>query len=210
MVLPMLALVAVLLGLGAVTAGPARAHAELESTDPKDGASLTNAPDEVRMRFGEDLLPEAVRVVAADSAGTPVPLPDAVVDANEATVAWPVEAPAGSYTVSFRVVSQDGHPITGSFTFSYERSAGGPSEEPSATGTTEPSTSPSADPTTASASPSAAEASPSTSPAAAQQSSGLSPGVVVGIAVVALAVLVGVVLWMSRRGRTDTGAGAGG
>jgi methionine-rich copper-binding protein CopC len=209
-------LVALLVGLGVAAATPARAHAELESTDPKDGASLTNAPDEVSMEFGEDLLAEAVRVVASSADGTEVPLPDPVVDANEATVAWPAEAPAGSYTVSFRVVSQDGHPITGSFTFSYERSAGEPSEPSSSASTTaEPSGSPSAsgsaDPPASSAASPAAEATPSTSPvAAADQASGASPGVVVGIAVVALAVLVGLVLWMSRRGRTGTGAGAGG
>jgi copper transport protein len=38
---------------GVVVAGPASAHAELESTSPEDGARLATAPSEVTLHFSE-------------------------------------------------------------------------------------------------------------------------------------------------------------
>ena len=30
---------------------------------------------------------------------------------------WPADAPAGDYTVTYRITSDDGHPVTGAFSF---------------------------------------------------------------------------------------------
>lgn len=102
----------------ALPAGPARAHAELVSSDPPDGATLASPPEELRFTFGEELLPQGNAITAfAVSADERVPLADVSVAGNAVSVPWPQSAAAGRYRANYRVVSADGHPITGSITF---------------------------------------------------------------------------------------------
>ncbi|MGB8020120.1 MAG: copper resistance CopC family protein [Candidatus Nanopelagicales bacterium] len=109
----------------ALPAGPARAHAELVSSDPADGATLESPPDELRFTFGEELLPQGNAITAfAVAADERVPLPQVAVAGNAVSVAWPQSRAAGEYRASYRVVSADGHPISGSITFTI--TAGGP------------------------------------------------------------------------------------
>ena len=65
---------------------------------------------------------------ARESAAGPVEVHDAVVTQPVAA-----GAPAGEYTVRWRVTSADGHPITGSFRFTATASGGGtgPASAPS-------------------------------------------------------------------------------
>lgn len=106
-------------GLGVLPAAGASAHAELESSDPANGAVLASAPAQVTLTFGEDLIDQGNAITAKDlDSSERVALPEAVVDADTASVDWPAAADSGRFEVSFRVVSADGHPITGSFSFS--------------------------------------------------------------------------------------------
>jgi copper transport protein len=109
------ATLAVLLSL--LFASPAAAHAELVNTTPANGAQLTRPPTEVKMTFTEsvNLLHDGIRLI--DGRGAVVPTPDPTVEGG--TVIWPMPAslPAGAYVVTFRVVSADGHPISGAFSF---------------------------------------------------------------------------------------------
>ena len=47
---------------------PVRAHAELDSSDPSDGASLTSAPDVLSFTFGEQVLEQGNAVTLTDVA----------------------------------------------------------------------------------------------------------------------------------------------
>lgn len=102
-----------MLALGA----PAFAHDQLIATVPQDGAALTDGPTEVTLTFSDDVLTVGTEVIVADGdgrhwvAGTP--------EANGADVTVPLtEAlPEGGYEVRWRVVSGDGHPISGRLTF---------------------------------------------------------------------------------------------
>ncbi len=115
----------------------AAGHASLTSTDPADGSELAVAPAEVTLTFSEELLNELVEVSILDAAGdlvmateaeqTPPPGTDVIVP-------WPADLPPGQYSVAFRVVSEDGHPVTGQVSFSYADVA-------------EPTTEPAVDPT---------------------------------------------------------------
>ena len=70
----------------------------------------------MRLEFSEEVAsPAFVEVTAAD--GTEVAAGDPQV--LGATVETPLAAngPAGSYTISYRVVSADGHPVSGELTF---------------------------------------------------------------------------------------------
>ena len=103
--------------LGLLFASPAAAHAELVATDPANGAQLAEAPDEIEMTFTEsvDVLDDGFRLV--DSVGATVPTPEPVADGH--TISWPMPAdlPDGPYTVTWKLVSSDGHPVAGAFSF---------------------------------------------------------------------------------------------
>lgn len=109
---------AVLVFLGIVLAVPATAHTELESTSPADGAALTTAPSQIDLVFSEAPLADAIDVSVTDPAGAVLAssLPATVTEAT-VSATWPAELSDGAYTVNYRVVSDDGHPISGSFSF---------------------------------------------------------------------------------------------
>ncbi|MCU8593066.1 copper resistance CopC family protein [Streptomyces sp. A13(2022)] len=109
----------VLLLLGG--AGPASAHAALDSTDPEDGAVLQRAPGHVTLAFSESvgLRDDSFRVL--DPGGHRVRTGDtghADGRSETARVALPGGLGEGTYTVAWRVVSADSHPVSGAFTFS--------------------------------------------------------------------------------------------
>jgi copper transport protein len=114
----------VLLVLGvlpvALLAGPAAAHAELETSDPAAGAVLEQAPAQVTIVFTEppDLAFSSVTVLNAG--GQEMQSGSAVEGDAPRSLAVPLSAdlPDGVYTVSWTVVSSaDGHPSAGSFAF---------------------------------------------------------------------------------------------
>ncbi len=114
------ALGSVLLALGILIAGPAtqaHAHADLILSTPDDGAELATVPTEVELTFSEDLLPETVVVSVEDSAGMVIRVLEYEVDGSDVLVTWPPGLSGTEYTVNYRVVSQDGHPVSGSLDF---------------------------------------------------------------------------------------------
>lgn len=109
---------AVLVAASAVLglAAPASAHATLVSTDPAEGEVLATAPGEVTFTFDEpvQLVPDGL--LAFDAAGEKVEV-DASASGTEVEGDLPDELDEGTYVVTWRVVSADGHPIAGSLTF---------------------------------------------------------------------------------------------
>ena len=99
-----------------MAAQAASAHAELVSTTPQDGATLEEPPAEVVLTFNEpvQLLEDSTRLFPGD--GSAVDL-DAHVSGSEVIASFPGEMGDGSYALSYRVVSADGHPISGAMTF---------------------------------------------------------------------------------------------
>jgi len=108
------ALIVLLIGLGALAPGPARAHAALLETAPADGAALVQGPREILLRFDEPVTPIVVRVLRGD--GTAVPS-EARAEDSVVRVALPAALAAGGYVVSYRVTSADSHPVGGAFVF---------------------------------------------------------------------------------------------
>jgi methionine-rich copper-binding protein CopC len=128
------AVLAVVLGwLTLLPAAPAWAHAALIGSDPEAGATLAALPGVATLEFSEEMAdPAYVVVTAAD--GTTVTDGDPVVDGRQVTQAL-VDGPAGTYTLAFRVVSGDGHPVTGEMTFTVT-SGTSPEPDPTPAGTT--------------------------------------------------------------------------
>jgi methionine-rich copper-binding protein CopC len=187
-----------LLGSAAALAPSATAHSELVSSDPADGASLDAPPTTVSFTFNEDLLPDFVSLVATNPAGVTGDLPVASVEGPTATAEWPANAEGGEWTVSYRVVSQDGHPIEGGITFSFEGPA--PTSSGPAPTSAVPTTAAPTTPAPTTAAPTSAAPSPSTSPAA--NTTGGSSGVLIAALAVGAIVIVGVVVALVARRRT--------
>ena len=117
-----------------VPASGAAGHAGLASSSPEDGAALEIAPDEVVLTFTEELLSDLVEISVLDADDNPVVItevPQTPPPGTDVKVPWPADLPPGEYSVAFRVVSADGHPVTGRVTFSYAQQSAIP-EEPSA------------------------------------------------------------------------------
>jgi copper transport protein len=112
-----LAALGLVLGLVLGTAAPAAAHAELVDTDPDQGAVLDHVPEEVALTFNEVVrqVPDGVRVY--DAEGHELASTARTRD-EDLLVTIKDEVAAGTLVVAWRVVSTDGHPISGSLTFS--------------------------------------------------------------------------------------------
>lgn len=170
--------------LSVAMAPTASAHADLQVSTPEDGESLEIAPEEIRLTFSEELFEELVEISILDAAGdlystieveqTPPPGTDVIFP-------WPTQAPPGEYSIAYRVVSADGHPVTGTISFSYAPTA----SEPSALEPTPSDSTPSAESSTpassaAASAPSAPPANESSTSSSTDSSSG-TPLVVLGV-----------------------------
>lgn len=98
--------------------GSAAAHAELLETDPADGAVLEEAPGHVTLRFNEQVrVPDGGVRLFATGGADPRELEASVVN-NQVVAQVPADLPDGGYVLGYRVVSADGHPVSGALTFS--------------------------------------------------------------------------------------------
>ncbi len=99
------------------TAGPASGHATLIRTDPAQGAVLESAPERIRFTFNEENIgtPEGVQVF--DAQGGEIES-SATVRGSVLEVDLTEEVGDGTLVVVWRVVSEDGHPVGGSLSFS--------------------------------------------------------------------------------------------
>lgn len=114
-VLTALIVVSTLLGLAA----PALAHNSLTSSDPAEGASFDTAPDEVTLEFDQEVQSGDVnQVVVTGPDGKSVWSRDRVsVDRNVVTVPIAPLGPKGEYSIGYRILSADGHPVSGEISF---------------------------------------------------------------------------------------------
>lgn len=102
-------------------ATPAAAHAALTGTDPAEGTVVQEAPQAVSLNFSEgvQLADDAIRVLDPDGNDvTKGASGHADGDAETATTALRPGLPDGTFTVVWKTVSADSHPISGAFTFS--------------------------------------------------------------------------------------------
>ncbi|MEU8721785.1 copper resistance CopC/CopD family protein [Streptomyces antimycoticus] len=114
-------LLAALLCALSVGASSASAHAALTSTDPADGSVVKTAPREVTLNFSEGVLLSGDSVRVLDPKGKRVDTgKTAHVGGKSSTAAAGLHSglPDGTYTVAWKAVSEDSHPVSGAFTFS--------------------------------------------------------------------------------------------
>jgi methionine-rich copper-binding protein CopC len=181
----LLSLLTVLGALVGLVAPPAGAHDRLVSSDPADGVVLDAPPASVTLQFSGEVLPTGAQVVLTDASGADVGAGAPQVAGTAVTAALPADLAAGAYTVAWRVVSSDGHPIEGTLGFTL---AGGAAPSP---------TTPTPTPTlTTDASPSAA----ATDPAAATPSAAAAAAPHAGHGATGTWVVVGLLVLLAAAG----------
>ncbi|MEO3823372.1 copper resistance protein CopC [Actinomadura sp. B10D3] len=128
-----LGLVAALaLAFGTFAAPPALAHSELVSSTPEKGATAASV-SEVKLVFSDKI--RLAKVVVTDGAKKEFQAGAAERSGTTVTQKLSGPLPAGSYTVAYRVVGEDGHPIEkNDLTFSVGEGGAGASGAPGAGG----------------------------------------------------------------------------
>ncbi|SDP17669.1 hypothetical protein SAMN04489867_1635 [Pedococcus dokdonensis] len=197
------AIIGLLLGVlsSIVMATGADAHAALKSVSPQDGSTVTVAPTEVVLTFNEPIGTSFATVSVAGPDGS-VSKGKAAVDGVQVSQALASDLPNGRYTVSFHVVSEDGHPVSDRTTFSLAaESLTAPPTSPSST-TTSPSS-----PTSESSSEPSATPTPTSAAPADDDGDGRALRIGLAVGVAALALAGGTALVAASRRKPDHSSG---
>ncbi|MEU9833099.1 copper resistance CopC family protein [Streptosporangium sp. NPDC048047] len=101
--------------LGAVA--PAQAHNILIGSDPKDGARLSAAPGRITLTFDQPARQGFARISVTGPGGTRWEDGATAVNGAKVSVTLKPLGAAGEYAVGYRVLSSDGHPVSGKLTF---------------------------------------------------------------------------------------------
>lgn len=191
---------ALLLFVLALAAGPlaptASAHDRLIDTQPGDNASVDTV-ERVSLTFNAAVLGQGARIEVTDPSGKDVS--DGAVDVDGNKVTRPLTpGAAGTYKVTWRVTSSDGHPISGTFDFRLTTAAAAPTS--SATGTAAATSTPADMGGAATSSSTSPTPEPSTRIGTDDTSN--QPLLIAGLAVLAV-VAIGVGVLISRRRLRD-------
>ncbi len=94
-------------------------HATLLYSAPAAGARLTRAPESIQLVFSEAVVADLSQITLTGPDETAIQLPVALAP-NDRNILIGTIGPlsTGSYRVLWRVVSADGHPVAGNFSFS--------------------------------------------------------------------------------------------
>jgi copper transport protein len=115
-----LLLLALLAPFDAAAALPrARMHATLLSSEPAAKSTLATSPARIRLVFSEEIEPSLGRIRLVAPGGRVVMLVSKGDPHDVSALIAPITTPLepGSYRVEWRIVSEDGHPIDGAYTF---------------------------------------------------------------------------------------------
>lgn len=96
---------------------PAHAHSVLIDADPFEDAQTERAPAQITLTFNEDIVQLGNEMHVAGPDGETISEGDLIVDGTQVIQPLAEVRPKGAYVVTWRVVSADGHPISGEYTF---------------------------------------------------------------------------------------------
>lgn len=115
---PLRALLAAVMLAALVPWAPhASAHTVLTGSDPVADTTLDTGPARVTATFNETLQPTFAAMTVVGPDGNLWSQGDTVVNGPAASVALRPLGPSGRYTVNYRVTSEDGHVVSGSWSF---------------------------------------------------------------------------------------------
>ena len=110
----------VTLALTAISTQRAHGDAALQSSSPAAGSVLTSRPTQIELTFNEEPLTIGTQILVEGPDGSAT---DGDLEVDATTVRQPLKAdlPDGDYTVEWRIVSGDGHPVNDTYTFTITR-----------------------------------------------------------------------------------------
>ncbi|MEU6710141.1 copper resistance CopC family protein [Nonomuraea sp. NPDC046802] len=109
-----------------IAPAPAQAHNVLVDSDPKDGATLGASPERVTLVFDQAVRQGYAQVGVTGADGSSWADGSAAVAAERVSVKVKPLRDSGTYTVGYRILSADGHPVTGKITFTLSADATSP------------------------------------------------------------------------------------
>lgn len=183
--------------LALLPAAGASAHDYLVSSDPGAGATVTAPREQVTLTFNDRVLD-----LTGDGTSSLVEVTDAAgryfetgcATTADTVVTAPVAlGPAGAYTITYQVVSADGHTVSNSFGFTYQPPAGTVAASGSDSPACKQAVMPSPSPTETLTTPAPIKTADTSS------NLGLAIGIGIGIVVLALAGVLIVVLTSRRK-----------
>lgn len=160
----------------------ASAHTRLLGSDPADGTSLDAGPSRVALEFNETMQAGFSTITVVGPDGTQFQTGEVTADGGTVAIGVGPLGAAGRYEIGYRVISEDGHPVTGSVAFTLT------ADGPAAAAPAAPSTSSQA----------AAAPAPAAAPAAPAEDGGMPVWPWVVGAVVLVGVGVGAALRLGR------------
>jgi len=182
---------------------PAQAHDALASTSPAEGQTITTNPGKVSITLNNPPNTQLkgsniIKVTAPD--GHVVSTGDLAVDGATLSTEADIDHP-GKHTVQWRAVSADGHPIEGSFTFTFA----GADEHASSEATTASAQATAAPSVTAPAAGASTPATQATSePTTQTAGSNNNTGWLIGAGVIIVALAVALAFALRRRKSTES------
>ena len=185
--------------ISVISALPASAHTALVKITPYAGAQLATAPTKVVLEFNEPVSKTFAVVVVSNAGGVSVARGKATVLGAKVTQPLSPGLASGAYRVAYRLVSADGHPVSGESKFTLTLTpAASPATSAEAPSASAPASAPASVPGTAGTPSVPAAASPAkTQPV---QTGWLSPLFVpIAGAVGLLAIGGGILRWDRRR-----------
>ena len=129
------ATLAILVGVLALGTGIASAHATVESSSPADGQSLPTSPSEISITFSEPVSTASGGLSILNADGNHVDAGKSQITNGRTLVTEiPQSLSDGTYVATYRVLSADGHPVSGSFLFGVGSGAVDRSAQPPSSG----------------------------------------------------------------------------
>ena len=102
----------------------ANAHAQLSSSFPTKNQTVKVVPSLVWLEFDGDLLSfgdkQIHRLTVTNAKKVRVDIGGPIVGGARISTKLKSGLPSGKYLVSYRIVSEDGHPVLGSYSFTYK------------------------------------------------------------------------------------------
>lgn len=124
--------VVILLALATVllVPGPANAHASFVSSVPAGGSTVGQPPAEIILNFTEEIEPSFGGVVISDATGAQIESGNPLIAGKQVKVPLAGLSAPGDYTVAYRIISGDSHPVESRFVFSFTPGAASETTSP--------------------------------------------------------------------------------
>ena len=115
---------ALLLGISAllIATPVAQAHSRVVSSNPAAGSTITKMPSAISLTANEELVKlngkeiSKISLIAPDKSAVKL----GAIAANKLTLSAPIlqkSFKSGAYTINYRIISADGHPVSGTIKF---------------------------------------------------------------------------------------------